>query len=346
MAYLLRFDGVNDKVEITNGLTLSNIGDYIEIDVDFETTDSTQFLLGNKSGAFDQFFIYDTTRWRMRVFSGIAEIYIPLPSGRTKVKLELTGSGYELFYDGVSQGIFSQPAGFSPTLIGAWAGGSGYADIDLYGLIRAASATILNNYDPSASNGTGQILPDTVGGNDGTLVNFPTDDSQWIFYDDGGGAVTADAAYTIASPAFASTASATLPAPIADASFALAAPTFSVDADATLPQPSSDVAFTVNSPSFAVTATATEPGFNASVNFAVSAPTFAVDAAATLPQPSADVGFTVSAPTFSVVAIVGGIAIIVDNETNINLPVLSNNATAPALATNINAPVLSNNVRI
>jgi hypothetical protein len=281
---------------------------------------------------------------------------------------------------------------------------------DVYSAKIWLDDALVHNYDPSASNGTGSILPDTAGSNDGTLVNFPNDDSQWVFYDDGqGGIVTADAAYTIAAPAFTANASATLPqpaadgafsiasplfsasatptlpqpiadaaftinaptfaatasatipgfnasvsfaipaptfsadatvtlpSPTADVSYTIAAPTFSVDADATLPQPSSDVAFTVNSPSFAVTATATEPGFNASVNFTVNAPTFAVDATATLPQPSADVGFTVSAPTFSVVAIVGGIAIIVDNETNINVP---------ALANNINAPVLSNNMRI
>jgi len=148
---------------------------------------------------------------------------------------------------------------------------------------------------------------------------------------------SASVSFAIPAPTFAADASVTLPSPTADVSYTITTPTFSVNADATLPQPSSDVAFTVNSPSFAATATATEPGFNASVNFAINAPTFSANASATLPQPNADVGFTVSAPTFSVVAIVGGIAIIVDDETNINVP---------ALATNIDAPVQSNNVRI
>lgn len=40
-------------------------------------------------------------------------------------------------------------------------------------------------YDPSASNGTGSVLTDTSGNSsDGTLVNFPTDDSQWVEYSD------------------------------------------------------------------------------------------------------------------------------------------------------------------
>ena len=36
------------------------------------------------------------------------------------------------------------------------------------------------------TSGTGSTLPDIVDSQDGTLVNFPTDDSQWVFYDDGG----------------------------------------------------------------------------------------------------------------------------------------------------------------
>lgn len=145
----------------------------------------------------------------------------------------------------------------------------------------------------------------------------------------------ASVSFAIPAPTFAASATATLPSPTADVSYTIAAPTFSVNADATLPQPSSDVVFTVNSPQFAVTATATEPGFNASVNFTVNAPTFTANASATLPQPDANIGFTISAPTFSVVAIVGGIAIIVDDETNLTMPALSNNVTMPALSNNL-----------
>lgn len=190
MAYYLAFDGTSNKVELPSGLTLSNAGNYIEFDVEFTAGDNTQFIFGNKSNSFDQFLIYDTTRWRLRVFSGIAELFIPLPTGRTLLRFERTASGYELFYDGVSQGTFSQPAGFSPTLVGSWAGGNAFADIALYTLVRGTSSSILNDYNKQTLNGSNDTtLPDTVGGNDGTLVNFPADDSQWIFYDDGGGAV-------------------------------------------------------------------------------------------------------------------------------------------------------------
>lgn len=295
------------------------------------------------------------------------------------------------------------------------------------------NGVVTNRYDPSASGGTGSTLIDTVSGNNGTLVNFPTDDSQWVFFDDGGGStVTADVGFTVSAPTASVSASATLPAPSSDVTFTVNTPTASVNTSATLPQPSadvsysvsipavaasvdvslpqplSDISFTVNAPSVAANASATIPGYNASVSFAVNTPSVSADASVTLPNPTANIDYTVSAPSISagiaaslpqpdsdivfianapsvsatasatqtgwnaevniavnapivsisasatlprpdstvsfavsppqvsVVAIVGGIAIIVDDETNINQRVLSNNINAPILSNNIN----------
>lgn len=144
-----------------------------------------------------------------------------------------------------------------------------------------------------------------------------------------------DVSITIPAPTFSVEAEATQPQPSADVDFTISAPTFSVDASASLPQPSASVDYTIAAPTFSIEASATEPNFTASVAFTVDAPTFSAEASASLPQPDADAGFTVSAPTFSVVAIAGGIAIIVDNETNINVRALSNNIDAPTLSNNI-----------
>lgn len=146
----------------------------------------------------------------------------------------------------------------------------------------------------------------------------------------------ASIAYSVNAPTFTADATVTLPSPTADVSYTISAPTFSVDSTVTLPQPTANAAFSLPAPTFAASATATEPNFNASVNFTVNAPTFAVDASATLPQPESSVSFAVSTPSVSVVAIVGGIAIIVDDETNINQRMLSTNINAPILSTNIN----------
>jgi hypothetical protein len=45
-----------------------------------------------------------------------------------------------------------------------------------------SAGEIVRDYDPSASNGTGSLLPDTIGANDGTFIGFPIDDSQWVYY--------------------------------------------------------------------------------------------------------------------------------------------------------------------
>lgn len=56
---------------------------------------------------------------------------------------------------------------------------------DIYYFKLSKNGELLHNWDADASNGTGSTLPDTVGSNDGTLVNFPTNDSQWVFYSTG-----------------------------------------------------------------------------------------------------------------------------------------------------------------
>jgi len=42
------------------------------------------------------------------------------------------------------------------------------------------SSGVTNRWENTT--GTGSTFGDSVGGNDGTLLNFPTDDSQWVFY--------------------------------------------------------------------------------------------------------------------------------------------------------------------
>jgi len=40
-------------------------------------------------------------------------------------------------------------------------------------------------FDPSASGGTGLVLPETINSDNAALTGFPTDDSQWVFYSTG-----------------------------------------------------------------------------------------------------------------------------------------------------------------
>jgi hypothetical protein len=54
---------------------------------------------------------------------------------------------------------------------------------DLYFLKISESGTLIHHFDPSAANGTGTTLEDTVGSNDGTLLSFDgTTNSWWVSY--------------------------------------------------------------------------------------------------------------------------------------------------------------------
>jgi hypothetical protein len=58
-----------------------------------------------------------------------------------------------------------------------------YSDYDLYSVSLEAPGGISHYWNADASGGTGLVLIDEIGGNDGTLLNFVGDDSQWIEYD-------------------------------------------------------------------------------------------------------------------------------------------------------------------
>jgi len=432
MAYYLAFTSGSEYVDIPSPISVS--GDGVLAEIDFVYKGATNNVICGGTSFSDYWRIDRDNQFRISIAgsASILTINTPLVIGeRYTLRLVRTGSSVEV-RDSTNTAITSATnISANPFIIGkigSFHNGSSNLIMDLYGFKANNGANV---YSTTASGGTGSTIPDTVGGNDGTLVNFPTDNSQWVFYSDATG-VTADVAYTVNSPSASASASATVPAPQADITFTVSSPSLSasvsatlpnpianvnvivsspsvsVASTATLPQPESDIVFTVNSPgvsanasatlpgysatvsftvgapsvssnasatlpnpsanvsytvstpvvsalasatlpnpvsdiafsvsapNFSVSATATQPSFNANVAFTVNAPTVSISASATLPQPESTVSFAVSPPSVSVVAIVGGIAIIVDEETNINQRVMSNNINAPILSNNIN----------
>ena len=92
-----------------------------------------------------------------------------------------TATGWEYFLNGVS---FTSPATrssvtfdqffrFSTSSTEAFKGAIYYFEM-------GNSSGVTNRWENTT--GTGSTFEDSVGGNDGTLLNFPTDDSQWVFY--------------------------------------------------------------------------------------------------------------------------------------------------------------------
>ena len=431
MAYYLAFTSGSEYVDIPSAISVS--GDGVLAEIDFEYKGASNDVICGGTSFSDYWRINNDNQFRISIAGSANNVNLisPLVVGtRYMLKLVRTGSSVEV-RDSTNTAITSATnISANPFIIGkigSFHNGSSNLTMDLYGF-KAGSET----YNPSLSNGTGSILPTESGSNQGVLTNFPTDDSQWVFYDDGGGStVTVDVAFSVSAPSvsggasatlpqpnvdiaytvsvpsvnasvsaslpnpnadvsytvniptvsasasstlpqpqsdlsftvstpsvdagasvtipgynasvsfsvnapsLSSNASATLPTPVANISYTVSTPNINANTTASLPQPLSDIVFTVNTPSVSATASATQTGWNADVDFTVNAPSVSISASATLPQPDSSVSFAVSPPQVSVVAIVGGIAIIVDDETNINQRVLS---------TNINAPILSNNI--
>jgi len=205
MPYLLRFDGVNDYVEAD--FTQPSSG-QITLEIDFQMPTSPQ----NDRKVFSFSTANNDTRFLIRYFSngtiggfiirtGVFRAIPASSSGysgqRVKIRMEYyPARGETDFY--INDQLESTSAtnlGNLLNLVKVFLGRensnfTGYSEIDLHSASVSINSTVISNYDSSASNGTGLILPDTVGSNDGTLVNFPTDNSQWVFFS-GGGAISA-----------------------------------------------------------------------------------------------------------------------------------------------------------
>jgi hypothetical protein len=95
----------------------------------------------------------------------------------------------ELFVNGVSQGAaqsFGESLNITHLLTQSTSSFSRCAT-DLKYISFTVNGTLVHYYDPSATNGTGLVLTDTVGSNSATLVGYAGDDSQWAFYESEGG---------------------------------------------------------------------------------------------------------------------------------------------------------------
>lgn len=186
MAYLLRFDGSDDNVDLTS--PISATGDGVLAEIDFVYQGASNDVICGGTSFSDYWRIDKDNQFRISIAGSATNLTIntPLVVGE-RYTLRLVRTGSSVVVEDESGVALTPAANFNSNpfvidKIGSFHNGSSNLVMDLYGFKANNGA---NNYSPSASNGTGQILPDTVGGNDGTLVNFPTDDSQWVFYYDG-----------------------------------------------------------------------------------------------------------------------------------------------------------------
>ncbi len=177
----------------------NNIGDYIEIKAVANSGNPSGIyrVVGISSG-YSALIGVEPTKLSISISSSNTAISVgytqPAVGEIFTVKLRKSGTNqYIASMNGVDFAPFSAFGTFTINQLFRWAtestgafkGGIYYVEISTNGGVSAT-----RYYDPSASGGTGTVLPDTVNSaNNGALVGF-TSPACWVFYN--GGATTHD----------------------------------------------------------------------------------------------------------------------------------------------------------
>lgn len=201
MAFYLNNDGiVNARVDLTSTIFIgATVGDYIEFDIEANSGNSNgnyRIAAGFQSG-FNAILEVGTTQVFFRPDNQSNTTFNtnytqPSIGQRFTLRLERVSSGvWECFINGGTIGTASNANDFRVIQFGDFDITRNEAFQGKFYRVTASTnggASVTNDWNKQTLSGTNDtVFPDTAGGNDGTLVNFPTDNSQWVFYDDGQG---------------------------------------------------------------------------------------------------------------------------------------------------------------
>lgn len=281
MAYLLRKASATPsaRVDISPGISVSSALSSWAIEFKVKVTATDLVLLSSGiTETANIVFIRQTTCEVRRTTGGNVTFNLPLdPRTAERVYiLRTSGAGIELLQDGVSCGVLGSSKNLF-TINNLFTLGSSTRIGDLYYLKITTNGTLAHNYDPSASNGTGTTLIDTVSGNNGALVNFPTDNSQWVFYDSGT-ANQSTVSYDLGAIDYAVSSQITAPAIAASVSYDIGAIDYAVSAQQLAPGNNASLSYDIGSISYAVSVQQSAPQFSASVGYEIGGIGFAVQA--------------------------------------------------------------------
>lgn len=322
MAYYLQFDGVNDYVSLPFSVAIPAASNGSVIFTAESPADSEVYgMFGGIGERFiirssDIFFRLNGTNGNTITHATI-RTFVPTYDRANKHTYELRKTLYidgvrtqvHLYIDGVYCGLLiSHYNSTGPDIKFNSIGGAltNYARMNLYSFDIVVNGVYTVRYDPSASNGTGTILIDTVGGNNGTLVNFPSDNSQWVFYDDGGAANESTVNYDLGAIDYAVSGQITAPANAASVSYDIGEIDYAVSAQQIAPGNSASLSYDIGEISYAVSAQQSAPQFSASVGYEIGDIGFAVQAntgtpanAATAIYDLGSIGYSISAQSIA-----------------------------------------------
>lgn len=288
MAESLLFDGVNDYCTFPNAVNC-NVGTdawTIEIVASFSSVNANGscVLGGALTSANDGFLLTNTGRLSAmtastnRILSNAG--FIIFDSTVRTYRLEHDAGGAFRFYrDGslFQSGTFSSSFTFNGGLgvIGKYR-----PNVEWYigmKLERITLTGFTNNSEWKAvlSGGTGSTLPTTAANNNATLINFPTDNTQWQGFSS---AATANIAYSVDGFTFSASSTITAPTITATGSYSIDGFTFAASSTIIAPTVSASATYNIDVFSFAAIARASNTlncsydlgSFNASVSALVA----------------------------------------------------------------------------
>lgn len=196
MAYYLASDGTNDYVQLQAPVTI-NAGQNYRIEIDIECSDNDAFgvrLFGVSGSDANRFSIFDgVSANAVFVLFGSKNVGLPVDvlDRHTWALFRNDGVTNGLRVDGVlspASGANSAGLSFDWLLAQRTATRSRNA-VNLYRMKVWIDGVLAHDWNPSNRSLGDSVLVDEVGGNHGTLMNFATDGSQWVYYDDGGAPV-------------------------------------------------------------------------------------------------------------------------------------------------------------
>lgn len=195
MGYRLRFDGVNDYCQFSSLMNIDlGLNAYtFEVKLILNATPTALGGLLGRNGTSSGFFITSTLSLATYVtntlrYQTAANFFLQDGNVHT-YRLEHDASGaWRAYRDGslFGSGTFTSSAvATNQGWIGQGNNSSNtFCSMDLE-YLEVTGVTNSQKWDANLSGGTGTTLPTTSGTNQATLINFPTDNSQWIFFSSG-----------------------------------------------------------------------------------------------------------------------------------------------------------------
>lgn len=195
MGYRLRFDGVNDYCQFGSSMSIDlGLAAYtFEAKLVLNATPTALGGLLGRNGTSAGFFITSTlslvayASGTLR-YQTAANFFLQDGNVHTYRLEHDSGGAWRAYRDGtlISSGTFSTTTTAAPLI---WIGqgnnsSNSFCSMDLE-YLEVTGVTNAQKWDANLSGGTGTTLPTTSGTNQATLINFPTDNSQWIFFSSG-----------------------------------------------------------------------------------------------------------------------------------------------------------------